>query len=90
MKVAITVSGKVQGVGFRYTTLLLAMQMDIKGIVKNEVNGDVYIEAMGEEKKVKEFIEKIKKSPAPFGRVDRITLDSSIHFKDYDDFKVVY
>lgn len=51
MKVAMTVSGKVQGVGFRYTTKMVADQLGVLGIVRNEDNGDVYIEAQGEEKR---------------------------------------
>lgn len=60
MKVAMTVSGKVQGVGFRYTTKMVADQLGVLGIVRNEDNGDVYIEAQGEEKKVNDFIEAVK------------------------------
>ena len=49
MKVTMTVSGRVQGVGFRYMTKMVADQLGILGIVKNEANGDGYIEAMGGE-----------------------------------------
>lgn len=90
MKVTMTVSGRVQGVGFRYMTKMVADQLGVLGIVKNEANGDVYIEAMGSEAVVKQFIEEIKKSPAPFGRVDHLDLNETGNFKDYHDFAVTY
>ncbi|MDT2814805.1 acylphosphatase [Vagococcus carniphilus] len=90
MKVTMTVSGRVQGVGFRYMTKMVADQLGILGIVKNEANGDVYIEAMGSEVVVKQFIEEIKKSPAPFGHVDHLDLNETANFKDYHDFAVTY
>ena len=42
----IIVFGIVQGVGFRYTTKAIADNMGIKGIVRNQNDGTVYIEAM--------------------------------------------
>ena len=38
-KIRIQVQGRVQGVGFRYTTKLLADRMGIQGSVKNESDG---------------------------------------------------
>ncbi len=40
----IKVTGKVQGVWFRKYTLLKALDLGLKGIVKNESDGSVYIE----------------------------------------------
>ena len=40
-KIRIQVQGRVQGVGFRYTTKLLADRMGIQGSVKNESDGSV-------------------------------------------------
>ncbi|WP_431293764.1 acylphosphatase [Pedobacter sp. P26] len=45
----IKVTGKVQGVGFRETTKIIANQMMVNGFVRNEKDGSVYIEAEGEE-----------------------------------------
>ena len=59
-KIRIQVQGRVQGVGFRYTTKLLADRMGIQGSVKNESDGSVTIEAIGEEKQVDAFVEAVK------------------------------
>jgi acylphosphatase len=53
----IIVSGKVQGVGFRYATQKHAQKIgDINGTVRNLADGTVEIVAEGEEKKVDDLI----------------------------------
>ena len=47
MKKYINVTGRVQGVGFRYTTYQLAIEIGLTGTVKNEDDGSVTIEAVG-------------------------------------------
>ncbi len=54
--VTIRVSGKVQGVGFRYYTHKKATELGLKGFVQNKPDGSVYIEAEGVEEKLDEFI----------------------------------
>lgn len=43
----ITVTGRVQGVFYRASTYEKAQQLGIKGFVRNQINGSVYIEAEG-------------------------------------------
>ena len=86
--IGMTVSGKVQGVGFRFTTKMVADELGILGFVRNEDNGDVYIEAQGEEEAMTKFIEAIKKSPAPFGRVQQVVFHEIDTFKEYTKFLV--
>jgi acylphosphatase len=52
----ITISGRVQGVGFRFSARNAANLYGIKGNIKNLVNGDVYIEAEGNEDQLNQFI----------------------------------
>lgn len=53
----LNVSGKVQGVFFRASTKDAADALGIKGFVRNEPDGSVYIEAEGEEEKLNQFME---------------------------------
>jgi len=53
----ITVNGKVQGVFFRASTQKMATLLGINGFVQNEPNGDVYIEAEGDEEVLVKFIQ---------------------------------
>jgi acylphosphatase len=43
----ITVSGKVQGVWFRKSTQDKARELGLRGFVRNQPDGSVYIEASG-------------------------------------------
>ena len=51
--------GRVQGVGFRYTTKELARGFDVCGWVKNLPEGSVEMQVMGEEDEVGDFIREI-------------------------------
>lgn len=80
----ITVSGKVQGVFYRAFTQTEAIKLGINGFVKNESNGDVYLEAEGREEQLKKLIDWLWKGP------DRaIVKDIKIaagELKNYNDF----
>jgi acylphosphatase len=49
-------SGRVQGVGFRYTTRNLAREFPVSGYVRNLDNGDVELLAEGESADVTAFL----------------------------------
>lgn len=52
----LTITGRVQGVGFRYSALQKAKEHYIKGFVKNQYDGSVFIEAEGDETDLDHFI----------------------------------
>jgi len=62
--IAITVKGKVQGVGFRYFVLRHATAIGMNGFVKNQPNGDVYIEASGTSSQLEQLILLCNQGPA--------------------------
>jgi len=82
----ILVSGKVQGVFFRASTKEQADQLGVKGFVRNEPNGDVYIEAEGEEDKLKLFSDWCKHGPNR-ALVDSVKVEES-DFKNFVSFEV--
>jgi len=53
----IRITGKVQGVSFRATTKAVADQMGVRGFVRNEKDGSVFIEAEGDEVLLEVFLE---------------------------------
>lgn len=59
----IKVSGRVQGVYFRYSAMGKATELKVKGFVRNEEDGSVYIEAEGEDKNLNEFVAWCQKGP---------------------------
>lgn len=50
-------SGKVQGVGFRYETKLMAHRLGLTGFCKNAPNGDVIVELQGLRSKIEFYIQ---------------------------------
>ena len=53
----ITVKGKVQGVYFRASTRLKAIELGLTGYVENRPDGSVYLEAEGEEAQLKKLVQ---------------------------------
>ena len=49
-------TGRVQGVGFRYTTLQVAKEFEISGYVRNLPDGRVQLEAEGRAAEVAAFV----------------------------------
>lgn len=82
----ITISGRVQGVGFRASTRDKARSLDIKGSVKNRMDGTVYIEAEGEEGQLEEFVKWCKKGPL-WASVDHMEIMESA-LKFYPGFDI--
>jgi len=61
--VSINISGRVQGVGFRYYARKKAEECNVNGFVQNKPDGSVYIEASGETIDIDTFIDWCKKGP---------------------------
>ena len=56
MKKHLVISGRVQGVGFRYWLQSIAIKKKIFGWVKNNISGNVETLIIGEEQEVKEAL----------------------------------
>jgi acylphosphatase len=54
--ITIIVSGSVQGVSYRMATKAKAFELGVKGFVRNEENGNVYIEAEASQDVLNEFV----------------------------------
>jgi acylphosphatase len=62
------ISGRVQGVGFRYFVYHWATQLQVRGYVKNLADGDVEVYAVGSGVQLEGLREKLETGPA-LGRV---------------------
>jgi acylphosphatase len=67
----IRISGRVQGVGFRYSARNMAGFFGVRGFVRNLPDGDVYIEAEGKPLQLEEFINWCRQGPSR-ARIDFI------------------
>lgn len=81
----IFVSGRVQGVGYRWSAVREARHRGITGYVKNLPDGRVYIEAEGTRKQLEEFVDWCMKGPG-IGFVRSVIADSfpPINYRDFD------
>ena len=82
----IRVSGKVQGVFFRASTKEQADLLGVKGFVRNEPSGDVYVEAEGAESQIQEFLKWCGRGPSR-ARVDNIKVEEGV-LKNFERFEV--
>jgi acylphosphatase len=53
-------SGRVQGVGFRFTAQRFAVDLGLTGWVQNWPTGDVQMHAEGDAGRIQELVEKLK------------------------------
>ncbi len=67
----ILVSGRVQGVGFRYATVEAGRRLGLRGWARNTLEGRVEIVAEGPVERVRELVEWCRRGP-PSARVTAV------------------
>jgi acylphosphatase len=82
------VSGRVQGVGFRYFAIRAARQMGVSGTVRNLPDGTVEAIAEGPQAAVVEFRNALERGPS-YGNVTRID-EIEIQLSGRNGFEVVF
>lgn len=82
----ITVRGKVQGVGFRFSCMEEAYKHDVKGFVRNRSDRSVYIEAEGEETALNAFREWCTKGPV-WARVSQVEEEEG-EMQNFSSFEI--
>lgn len=90
VKAKLNVQGVVQGVGFRFTTKKLADQLDVHGIVRNESDGSVYIEAVSKKDIFDEFVSEVAKGPSPSANVNLVVVEYDHSIANYSGFSEQY
>jgi acylphosphatase len=85
----ILISGRVQGVGFRYFAVSVAEKYDVRGYVTNKRDGKVEIVCQGEEEELQSFMEEVKKGPA-FSVVTDTVMEEIPEEKKYNTFDIKY
>ena len=88
LTVNMKITGKVQGVGFRFFVQQQAQKLGINGWVSNKSNGDVEALAQGEKADLEQFIAKVKEGPS-FSRVEDISLNWVNEAEKYFGFEII-
>lgn len=81
--------GRVQGVGFRYTTKDLARGYDVLGTVKNLPDGTVELVAVGEEEEVSEFLRDLREDSAVAHHIKEAREEEIDPLPDLKGFSIV-
>jgi len=87
--VYVKIYGNVQGVGFRYSTLQKAKNLEITGYVKNHQDGTVEVIAEAEESKLNTFLKWLKNGP-PGSRVTNTQIQYKLTPSYYKTFSIEY
>ena len=75
MKKHIVITGKVQGVGFRYWLYQAAKQRNIDGWVRNKISGEVEALLVGSNVEINKLIKLCEKGP-PSSKVTKVKVQS--------------
>ena len=84
----ISISGRVQRVGFRFSAMQAAYRHGVSGFVRNMKDDSVYIEAEGEEDAINLFLQWCRKGP-PGARVDTAKISEG-EMKNFKKFDILY
>ncbi|HNY01218.1 MAG TPA: acylphosphatase [Bacteroidales bacterium] len=83
----LTIKGRVQRVGFRFSAMEAAYRYSIRGVVMNSGDSDVMIEAEGTPENLDKFLAWCKKGPIG-ARVENVHIGEG-QLKDYQSFEIV-
>jgi len=86
---ALTIRGKVQGVGFRYYALKKAEEHRVTGFVRNRPGQEVYVVAEGEDTDLETFTDYMRMGPS-MARVREVLIEKSDYTGSYEGFLVRY
>lgn len=85
----IFVSGRVQGVGFRFRTKLKAEGLNLVGWVRNLDDGRVEILVEGEEENIKKLESWLKSEPF-FTKIENLEIEEIIPSNQFESFEIRY
>jgi acylphosphatase len=84
--ISIKIYGKVQQIGFRYFISKLALEVGVKGFVKNVSDGSVYVEAEGDEHTIDVFKHHCQMGP-PHSNVTKFIVNT-IPYQGFNEFTI--
>ncbi len=87
-RVHVFVSGRVQGVNFRWNTKIVADKLGIKGWVRNLPDGRVEIVAEGDEGNIERFLDYVKKGPV-LAKVENVDVKEEECKNEFKEFSIV-
>jgi acylphosphatase len=89
VRVHLKITGRVQGVGFRWATQDEATRLGVTGWVRNTDDGAVEALAEGDEERIERFVAWCRSGP-PGARVHRLEERRRAATNEFDSFRITY
>jgi len=89
LRAEVTISGIVQGVGFRPFVYRTAVENELKGYVRNRADASVEIVVEGNESNVRRFLQDLRQKKPPLARIHSIETRFSEEKKEFDRFSIL-
>jgi len=83
------ISGRVQGVGFRFFVYQLTSRFGLNGIVKNLYDGQVYTEVEGDKEIIQVFLKELKIGNR-WSHVNAVNVEWEVYSGKYKNFEVTF
>lgn len=88
-RVHVFVSGRVQGVAFRYYAVKWAKELELTGWIRNLDDGRIESLAEGEKSKLEKYLDFLKTGPR-LARVDQVEIDWQQYKGEFADFQIIF
>jgi len=88
-RIHLFISGRVQGVNFRWFARHFARKHDITGWVKNLDDGRVELVAEGDKNQLEAFVEYLKNGQ-PFAKVEKIEFKKDDLIENFESFDIIF
>ncbi|MBI5804997.1 acylphosphatase [candidate division TA06 bacterium] len=88
-KLIVHISGRVQGVGYRYFVLHRAQSLGLTGYVRNLRDGRVEVVAEGEEQALKTILEELKEGPVG-AIVEKMETQWQLYTGGFSSFEIMF
>ena len=89
MRAAISISGTVQGVGFRPFVYRTAKQYGLNGFVRNRADAIVEIQVEGDKTRIENFVVSLKNTHPPLAKLDSFHVEYVESVNEFSDFTIL-
>jgi acylphosphatase len=87
IRVSLIITGKVQGVAFRYYARNMANQLGVYGWIRNTQEGSVELTIEGKRKNINQMIEWCKKGPKT-ANVENVIINTEPYKGEFVEFNI--
>ncbi|BDR56234.1 acylphosphatase [Xylocopilactobacillus apis] len=82
-------SGRVQGVGFRYSCKIFADEIGLTGTIHNDSNGNVTAIVQGSQNLINKFTSELPNKISPWARIAKVERTKILDNPVYHDFRII-